>query len=128
LVSNNNNRYYISKTNILNNPYIAIYYFIRRFKFFEEYILILTFKFNNFSNYWRSNERVINIYTNLTNIQNKLKPYKYFIINKKSILNIRTIYYINAHLRQAFVENQGKKFSSTNILLLKDFFQLIPMK
>ncbi|KAL0466820.1 hypothetical protein QR685DRAFT_574894 [Neurospora intermedia] len=101
LASNNNNCYYIFKTNIFNNPYITTYYFFYRFELFKKYILIPKFKINNF-------------YTDFTNIQNKLKPYKYFIINEKFILGIRTIYYINAYLR--------KWFSSANILLLIDFF------
>ncbi|KHE85214.1 hypothetical protein GE21DRAFT_1206942, partial [Neurospora crassa] len=35
----------------------------------------------------------------------KFRKYKYFIINKKSILNIKNIYFINKKLQQMFLEN-----------------------
>ncbi|KAL0465903.1 hypothetical protein QR685DRAFT_575545 [Neurospora intermedia] len=94
LASHNNDRCYISKTNILYNLYIATYYLIRRFELFKEYILMPKFKFDHFY---------------------LLGLYKYVIIDEKSIPGIRTIYYINPHLRQAFL-------ASANILLLRDFF------
>ena len=59
-------------------------------------------------------------------LQNHLKDVGYLIINKKSMIGLRMLYWLNQRLREVF-PNQDKDFSGINIVLIGDFYQLPPV-
>ena len=51
--------------------------------------------------------------------------YQFLIINKKSIINLKTLLLINSCLQAVMPNTAYRLFKSINILLYKDFFQLL---
>ena len=46
----------------------------------------------------------------------------FLIINKKSIINLKTLLLINNHLQAIFLDCLDQAFSGLNVLLYSDFF------
>ena len=59
-------------------------------------------------------------------LQAQLKAVQFLVINKKSIINLKMLLIINNCLQQIFLDTD-QLFSRLNILLCRDFFQLLPV-
>ncbi|KAJ3506470.1 hypothetical protein NM208_g16071 [Fusarium decemcellulare] len=64
---------------------------------------------------------------NKTQLQKKLKDIKYLIIDKQSMLGLHQLSWVDDRLREAFPNRNKKFFGGLNILLVSDFFQLLPV-
>ena len=58
-------------------------------------------------------------------LQQLFKDYRFLIINKKSIIDLKTLSLIDDHLQAIFLARSNSPFSSINILIYRDFFQLL---
>jgi ATP-dependent DNA helicase PIF1 len=65
--------------------------------------------------------------SSLTNLQNKLRQFRYLILDEKSMIGLRQLAFVDQRLRQAFPQSAHQYFGGMNVLLLGDFFQLPPV-
>lgn len=57
----------------------------------------------------------------------RLRFIKYFIIDEKSMIGLRTMCFIDRRLREIHLDHQDEPFGDCNVLLLGDFSQLPPV-
>jgi len=65
--------------------------------------------------------------SSLTNLQNKLRQFRYLILDEKSMIGLRQLAFVDQRLRQAFPQSAHQYFGGMNVLLLGDFSQLPPV-
>uniref|UniRef100_A0A4E9ER58 ATP-dependent DNA helicase n=1 Tax=Gibberella zeae TaxID=5518 RepID=A0A4E9ER58_GIBZA len=63
----------------------------------------------------------------LSNIKASMADVKYLILDKKSMVGLKTFYSIDARLPEVFPEHQHDYFGGRSIFLLGDFYQLPPV-
>jgi hypothetical protein len=61
----------------------------------------------------------------LQSLQALFQDYRFLIINKKSMIDIKILSLINDRLRAILPANSDQLFGRVNVLLYRDFFQLL---
>lgn len=64
---------------------------------------------------------------NIRALQNHLRDVSYLIIDEKSIVSLKILYFLDRRLREIFLENADQDFGGMNVVLMGDFFQLPPV-
>jgi PIF1-like helicase len=63
----------------------------------------------------------------LQSLQALFQDCRFLIINEKSIINIKMFFLIDDWLRAILPANSDQLFGRVNVLLYRDFFQLLPV-
>jgi hypothetical protein len=65
--------------------------------------------------------------TTLNALQRRFRGVHYLVIDKKSMLGLKTLAWIDQRLREVFPENRDEFFGGLSVILIGDFFQLPPV-
>ena len=63
----------------------------------------------------------------LQTLQDALQDTRYLIIDEKSMIGLRTLWWIEKRCREIFVSGRDQPFGGLNVILAGDFYQLAPV-